>query len=246
MTAFSEPPIAQLPQSSPLLRRIDRRRTESVGVVNVEQFQAQYAQIPSWIVQRSALLSQIHTRYNSQTETAGQEQNLVFSPSQPVPSSAVLAAMRSPNSRSSNSLVQPTLPAASSLSGHPNSSPSSSRPTFRISRKPVPVPSPPSDAQIKSAQPPAHAPLKPFNSEIAPQSPTPTDSTHSPANLSIIQPQNSPSSGEASSSKTAFPTARETPSSSLASQQSAQPLILPKQSHPSALAPDGKDLIHSL
>ena len=65
-------------QSSLLSQRLNRRRTEPLGVINLRQFQNQYVGLPGWIAQRSALLNQLQTRHNSREDELGESARRVF------------------------------------------------------------------------------------------------------------------------------------------------------------------------
>jgi len=69
--------------SAALTQRLVRRLTDPVGVVNLRSLQRQVARVPGWMVQRTALLQQVATRYSSSEQTAEQP-DLVLVPGQRV------------------------------------------------------------------------------------------------------------------------------------------------------------------
>ncbi|MUG93205.1 hypothetical protein F7734_12490 [Scytonema sp. UIC 10036] len=73
--------------SSPIIQRLERCQNESVGLVNLLNFQPRAAKIPQAIVQRAALVQQLQTRYGTHTnEIAGSELVLANPPDLEVPS----------------------------------------------------------------------------------------------------------------------------------------------------------------
>ncbi|BAZ08759.1 hypothetical protein NIES4071_05650 [Calothrix sp. NIES-4071] len=69
-----------------LLQRFERRRTGRCGIINMRPLDSHLAPVPTWIVQRSALLEQLQKRYSSQENTNVQESELVLAaPAKPVP-----------------------------------------------------------------------------------------------------------------------------------------------------------------
>jgi hypothetical protein len=60
--------------SSPLIQRLERRHNEPVGLVNSLSFQPRAAKIPQAIVQRSALVQQLQTRYGTHTNEVAESE----------------------------------------------------------------------------------------------------------------------------------------------------------------------------
>lgn len=118
---------SQVLQSSPLLQRLAQRSTESQGVVNLKPFQSQYVRIPGWMVQRSALLDQLQTRYGNRKEGAAEGSELALATAIPKPPREQLNP--STTALPSRTMAKPVSPA---MSMAPTSSPSDK---FHVSRK---------------------------------------------------------------------------------------------------------------
>lgn len=117
----------QVLQSSPLLQRLAQRSTESQGVVNLKPFQSQYVRMPGWMVQRSALLDQLQTRYGNRKEGAADGSELALATAipkppreQPNPSTAALP---------SRTIAKPVSPVMSMAPTSPSTD------NFPVSRK---------------------------------------------------------------------------------------------------------------
>jgi hypothetical protein len=213
--------------ASPLLQRLDRRRTEAIGVVNLEPFNGRAAQVPGWIVQRSALLNQLTTRYSSQGETAGQAQDLVFASSQPV--SPTDMPSRFSNDGPPTSLVRPPLPTVTAALPATPVAPATPPSAFRISRKPTAF-----SAATSTAQPGGAVPSPATRSEFSFPSPGQTELTQRSANTARIDsplppPQSPSGSTESSANSASLPIAAVTPTPSPVAQAAARSLILPKR-----------------
>src|ERR671933_1949818 len=145
MKESSQQPVTKALQSSSPIQRLDRRRTESPGVINVRSFQAQLARVPGWMMQRSALVDQLQRRYNSQeNSSAGGEDLVLAAPSQPVPSAQPLptptpvhAAAPSSSASASGRSASGTIAKSVAAIGASDSSLSGK---VRVSRKAIPLP----------------------------------------------------------------------------------------------------------
>ncbi|MGI0484848.1 hypothetical protein ACN4EK_05365 [Pantanalinema rosaneae CENA516] len=73
-------------QMAPFVQRLAQRGSGFVGVVQLQSFQAQYARIPGWMVQRSLLLEQLRTRYGRRSDAATGVVGLVLTSVIPSPS----------------------------------------------------------------------------------------------------------------------------------------------------------------
>jgi hypothetical protein len=76
--SFSSPATPE--PSSPLIQRLERRRTEPVGLVNSLRFQPSAAKIPQAIVQRAALVQQLQTRYGTHTNEIAESELVLANP----------------------------------------------------------------------------------------------------------------------------------------------------------------------
>ncbi|KYC43636.1 hypothetical protein WA1_00230 [Scytonema hofmannii PCC 7110] len=66
--------------SSPLIQRLDRRRTEPVSLVNSLRFQPSAMKIPQAIVQRSTLVQQLQSRYGIHTNEVAESELVLANP----------------------------------------------------------------------------------------------------------------------------------------------------------------------
>jgi hypothetical protein len=77
-------------EASPLVQRLDRRRTEPIGVIDVRHPQAHYARIAGWIAERFPLLIELAQRHGSSEQDGPGYDGLPYS------SSAVLSPSDKP------------------------------------------------------------------------------------------------------------------------------------------------------
>ncbi|HEY9607568.1 MAG TPA: hypothetical protein V6C85_38640, partial [Allocoleopsis sp.] len=166
MKESSQQPVTEALQSSSPIQRLDRRRTESPGVINVRSFQAQLARVPGWMMQRSALVDQLQRRYNSQeNSSAGGEDLVLAAPSQPVPNAlplqtptSVRTAAPSSSASAYNRTTSGTIAKSVEAIGASDSSLSDK---FRVSHKAIPLPNGEGGASSpkKSSEMPSTNPL---------------------------------------------------------------------------------------
>ncbi|MGA7932536.1 MAG: hypothetical protein WCA35_03060, partial [Kovacikia sp.] len=117
-------------QASSLLQRLDRRRTQPIGLADVRQFQPSSSRLPMAIAQRFALLDQLQTRYGVQERgaaTTSTELSL-STPSQK-------AGGERTHSFTSQAPISRSAVSTTSSAGQ-----SSSPQMFRVSRKAIPLP----------------------------------------------------------------------------------------------------------
>lgn len=75
---------AELLQTSPLIQRLDRRRTHPIGVIDLRRYSSESSGLPNWLVQRSTLVEQLQSRYSSREQAAGTELPLAIASPVPV------------------------------------------------------------------------------------------------------------------------------------------------------------------
>ncbi|MFB2875393.1 hypothetical protein [Floridanema aerugineum] len=137
MAESSQQPVNETTQalrSSALNQRLDRRRTEPLGILDIRPFDSQFARVPGWMVQRSAFLDQLQKRYSSQDNASADGTDLVIAASlQSIPRERTLTLptpeqTAAPSSFNIAKPVAPTTTSDSPLSGQ-----------FRVSRKAIPL-----------------------------------------------------------------------------------------------------------
>jgi hypothetical protein len=90
-----------------LALRILRRRTEPLGVIDVQQPQQHYARTAGWVAQRFALLDHWKTRYGSDEDTASANAGFVFAmPGQPMAEPSRVYASPTQLARAANPAVE--------------------------------------------------------------------------------------------------------------------------------------------
>ena len=122
-------------QSSALIQRLDRRRTQPIGLINTSQSQRSLPRLPATMVRRFALLDQIQTRYGVNNNSSGTGTELMFA----TPSSKTTGEQ---TNTFTSEAAMPSASFANAQSGTSTlSSTSNQAPTakFRISRKAVPL-----------------------------------------------------------------------------------------------------------
>ncbi|PSB22145.1 hypothetical protein C7B65_01705 [Phormidesmis priestleyi ULC007] len=75
---------AELLQTSPLIQRLDRRRTQP-GVIDLSRYSTESTGLPKSIVQRSALVEQLQTRYSSRDSDSAGSTELALATASPAP-----------------------------------------------------------------------------------------------------------------------------------------------------------------
>ncbi len=98
---------AEFLQTSPLIQRLDRRRTQA-GVINLSRYSTEFTGLPNSIVRRSALVEQLQTRYSSRDSDSAGRTELALATASPVPTERVF---RSPEVTPVGAIA-PSLPLA--------------------------------------------------------------------------------------------------------------------------------------
>ena len=98
---------AEFLQTSPLIQRLDRRRTQA-GVINLSRYSTESTGLPNSIVRRSALVEQLQTRYSSRDSDSAGRTELALATASPVPTERVF---RSPEVTPVGAIA-PSLPLA--------------------------------------------------------------------------------------------------------------------------------------
>lgn len=79
---------AEFLQASPLIQRLDRRRTQA-GVIDLSRYSTESTRLPNSIVQRSALVEQLQTRYSSRDSDSAGRTELALAAASPIPTERV-------------------------------------------------------------------------------------------------------------------------------------------------------------
>jgi hypothetical protein len=129
-------PVNEVSSPSPLVMRLDRRRTELLGAIDLRRIQSRTIRLPDWFARRFALLDRLQNRYSSRDrEASGTE--LIFpmssTTSSTVASQEPLEGKTHPWSTSASTVMaQPVWQSTASADSESRSSPQ-----YRVSRKSV-------------------------------------------------------------------------------------------------------------
>ncbi|MBD2358706.1 hypothetical protein H6G41_29620 [Tolypothrix sp. FACHB-123] len=150
-------------QSSALIQRLDRRRTQPSGLINTSQSQRSSPRLPATMVQRFALLEQIQTRYGVSNNSSGTGTELMFISPLPKTTGEQVNTFTSEAASLSPKGSANTQPGTSTLSSTSNQAPTAK---FRISRKAVPLEY--ESFPSKGASEPLSSSTQPSNEETFP------------------------------------------------------------------------------
>ncbi|MBW4423090.1 MAG: hypothetical protein KME50_01135 [Nostoc desertorum CM1-VF14] len=150
-------------QSSALIQRLDKRRTQPIGLINTSQSGRSLPRLPATIVQRFDLLEQIQTRYGVNNNSSGSGTELTFATPSPKTAGEQPNTFASETASFSTRRSASTQPGTSTLSSTSNQAPTAK---FRISRKAVPLES--ESFPSKGGSEPLSSLTQPSNQETLP------------------------------------------------------------------------------
>ncbi|MEH1969566.1 hypothetical protein, partial [Nostoc sp.] len=155
--------INEILQSSALIQRLDKRRTQPIGLINTSQSERSLPRLPATIVQRFDLLEQIQTRYGVNNNSLGTGTELTFATPSPKTAGEQTNTFTSEAASFSTRRSANTQPGTSTLSSTSNQAPTAK---FRISRKAVPWES--ESFPSKGGSEPLSSSTQPSNQETFP------------------------------------------------------------------------------
>ncbi|MDB9327569.1 hypothetical protein PN435_15610 [Nodularia spumigena CS-590/02] len=150
-------------QSSALIQRLDKRRTQPIGLINTSQSERSLPRLPATIVQRFDLLEQIQTRYGVNNNSSGTGTELTFATPSPKTAGEQTNTFTSEAASFSTRRSANAQPGTSTLSSTSNQAPTAK---FRISRKAVPLES--ESFPSKGGSEPLSSSTQPSNQETFP------------------------------------------------------------------------------